>query len=444
MKKILFFTATLFFLHAALCQQTAKLEELMDVYTRQYKFNGSVLVVHKGKIILDKGYGLRNAADSSRNDQNSIFQIGSITKQFTATVLLKLQEEKKLSLKNKLSQYFPGYPKGDSITLEHLLTHTSGIYSYTDDQSFMTNEVAKPASREKMMALFKNKPLLFSPGSQWSYSNSAYSLLGYIIEDVTKMPYEQVVRNYIFKKAGMGHSGFAFTLLTNPDKATGYFRLKEDGNTPAPVVDSSVSYSAGSIYSTTGDLYNWFLAMQRNSIISLASKTIAYTPVLNKYGYGWVTDSIAGQKTIGHSGGIFGFTSNMVSVPGDSTTVILLANIGTPHLFTITNSIYAILYNQPYELPRERTAIVLPAEILEQYTGVFELLPELVIKVSVEDGKLIAKPEGQEALQLHPEKTDLFFLKEIDAQIKFTRNEKNEVIAMTLYQGGKEMTGKKR
>lgn len=444
MKRILFFVASIFYLHSAIGQDAAKMEEVLDIYTRQYKFNGTVLVVHKGKIILDKGYGFRNAADSIRHNPNSIFQIGSITKQFTAAVILKLQEEKKLNVKDKLSKYFPGYPEGDSITLEHLLTHTSGIYSYTDDQEFMRNEVSKPASREKMMALFKDKPLQFSPGSQWSYSNSAYSLLGYIIEAVTKMPYEQVVRNYIFNKAGMKNSGFAFTHLKHPDKSTGYFRLKQDGDTPAPVVDSTVSYSAGAIYSTTGDLYKWFLAMQHNTIISEASKKMAYTPKLNKYGYGWVADSLAGQKTIGHSGGIFGFTSNMVGVPEDSTVVILLTNMGTSHLFAITSSIYSILYNKPYEIPREKTAIALPVDILKQYVGVYELLPELIITVSVEDGKLIGKPEGQEALQLHPKKKDLFFLKEIDAQIKFTRNDKNDVIAMTLVQNGKETTGKKR
>ena len=160
--------------------------------------------------------------------KNSIFQIGSITKQFTATVILKLQEENKLKVTDKLSQYFPDYPKGDSITIEQLLTHTSGIYSYTSDHVFMQHEVSKPADRQKMMALFKDKPLQFSPGTKWEYSNSAYSLLGYIIEDVAKMPYEQAVRKYIFSPVKMDHSGFDFTHLANINKATGYFRLTNE------------------------------------------------------------------------------------------------------------------------------------------------------------------------------------------------------------------------
>jgi len=444
MKKPFLFIITIFLFQSCISQDAAKLEELMSTYAQQYKFNGAVLVSHKGKILLDKGYGLRSAGDKVRNDKNSIFQIGSITKQFTATVILKLQEEKKLNVKDKLSKYFPDYPKGDSITLEQLLTHTSGIYSYTSDQAFMSNEVSKPADRQKMMALFKDKPLQFSPGTKWEYSNSAYSLLGYIIEDVAKMPYDQAIRRYIFGPLHMEHSGFDFTHLSSKDKATGYFRLTADKNIPAPIVDSSVSYSAGAIYSTTGDLFKWYESLQADAIITKTSKETAYTPLKNKYGYGWGIDSVAGKRTVGHGGGIHGFNSNMVNIPEDNTCIILLANAANPHLDKITKSIFAILYNQPYELPLEKKAISLSEDVLKQYTGVYELSPELVITISLEDGKLIGKPEGQEALQLHPEKEDQFFIKEIEAQVNFTRNEKKEINAMTLLQNGREMSGKKR
>lgn len=444
MKQPFLVIAILFLLQSCFSQDTAKLEELMSTYAKQNKFNGVVLVAHKGKILLDKGYGLRNAGDKTLNDRNSIFQIGSITKQFTATVILKLQEENKLNVKDKLSKYFPDYPKGDSITIEQLLTHTSGIYSYTSDGAFMANEVSKPSDRKKMMTLFKDKPLQFSPGTQWEYSNSAYLLLGYIIEDVAKMPYEQVARNYVFNPLHMDQSGFDFTHLSSKNKATGYFRLMEESNIPAPIVDSSVSYSAGAIYSTTGDLYKWHQSLQENAIVKKTSKEKAHTPVMNKYGYGWGIDSTAGKRTIGHSGGIHGFNSNMVSIPEDNTTVILLANVANSNLDKITQNIFAILYNLPYKLPEEKKAILLSEEVLKQYSGVYDLSEKLIITISLENGKLIGKPEGQEALQLHPEKEDHFFIKEIDARVTFTRNEKKEVTEMTLLQNGKEMSGKKR
>ncbi len=444
MKRSLAVAATFLIFQYAFSQDTAKLNELMNIYTTQYQFNGSALVVHHGKIILNKGYGLRHAADSSRNDPNSIFQVGSITKQFTSTVIMKLQEEKKLGVKDKLSKYFPGYPKGDSITIEQLLTHTSGIYSYTSDQAFMKNEVVKPSDRQKMMALFKDKPLLFSPGTKWDYSNSGYMLLGYIIEDVARMPYEKAVHKYIFQKAGMAHSGFDFTHLASPYKATGYFSLNKEGNTPSPIVDSSVSFSAGAIYATTGDLYKWFRAMQANAIISNASKEKAQTAVMNKYGYGWGIDSLAGKRTVGHSGGIHGFNSNMISVPEDSSTVILLANANTESLDKIMQGIHAILYNIPFDLPKEKTEITLPEEVLKQYAGIYDLSPQLIVHIRFEDGKLVGQPEGQGTIQLRAEKMDFFFLKEIQAEVTFTRNEKNEVISLTLHQDGRDITGKKR
>jgi CubicO group peptidase (beta-lactamase class C family) len=281
MKKIFVLVAVLFIGHFSFAQGD-KLDALIDAYARLYKFNGSALVAKNGTILLNKGYGFRNAADKVANNEQTIFQLGSITKQFTSAVILKLQEEKKLSVSDKLSKYFPGYPKGDSITIEQLLTHTSGIYSYTNDPNFMANEVTKPANREMMMALFRDKPFDFSPGTSWNYSNSGYSLLGYIIEAVTKKPYEQAVRKYIFTPLHMTHSGFDFTHLKNKEKATGYFELNDKETIAAPIVDSSVSYSAGAIYSTTGDLYLWHKALQKNKILSKAQQEKAYTPIKKK------------------------------------------------------------------------------------------------------------------------------------------------------------------
>jgi hypothetical protein len=220
--------------------------------------------------------------------------------------------------------------------------------------------------------------------------------------------------------------------------------LTKEKNDPAPIVDSSVSYSAGAIYSTTGDLYKWHQSLQNNSIIKKTSKEKAHTPVMNKYGYGWGIDTVAGKKTVGHGGGIHGFNTNMASIPEDNTCVILLANATNPNLEKITKDIFAILYNMPYELPKEKITITVAEDILKQYAGVYDLSPELIITVSVEDGKLMGKPEGQEQLQLRPEKEDVFFVSEVEAEVRFTRNDKKEVTTMTLLQRGREMTGKKR
>ena len=444
MKKITVVIAMLWTFQLSFTQElTAKLDTLISAYNRLYKFNGSVLVEKSGTILLDKGYGYRNASDKVLNNEQSIYQLGSVTKQFTSAIILKLQEEKKLSVKDKLSKYFPQYPKGDSITIEQLLTHTSGIYNYTNDGTFMANEITKPTNRDKIMALFKDKPLDFSPGTGWNYSNSGYSLLGYIIEAVTKKPYEQVVRNYIFNPLQMTHSGFDFTHLKSNQKAKGYFKLNDKDTAAAPIVDSSVSFSAGAIFSTTGDLYKWHQALENNIILSKAEQEKAYTPVKNHYGYGWGIDSIEGKRRVGHGGGIHGFSTNIARVPEDDICIVLLSNESDGGLDEITKSIFAILYNKEYQLPKERIAIKVPEETLKQYEGEYEIKPELHVIISIKDGELLASPTGQTPDILYAEKEDFFFVKTEDIQVEFKRNNKKEVDSLILYQGGGQIPCKK-
>ena len=442
MKKIFVLVAVLCIVHFSFAQGD-KLDALIDAYAKLYKFNGSALVAKNGIILLNKGYGYRNATDKVANNEQTIFQLGSVTKQFTSAVILKLQEEKKLRVSDKLSKYFPGYPKGDSITIEQLLTHTSGIYNYTNDGKFMANEVTKSANREMMMALFKDKPLDFSPGSSWSYSNSGYSLLGYIIEAVTKKPYEQAVRKYIFTPLKMTHSGFDFTHLKSNEKAIGYFKLNDKEKVEAPIVDSSVSFSAGAIYSTIGDLYLWHKALQKNSILSREQQEKAYTPVKNRYGYGWSIDSIEGKRRVSHGGGIHGFITTIARVPEDDICIVLLSNASNTTVGEISKSIFAILYGKEYELPKERTEIKLPEEKLKEYVGEYELNKDLHVVISLKEGALVAIPTGQKTEILYAEKEDLLFVKSQDIQLEFTRNEKKEIDGFILHQGGAKIPCKK-
>ena len=173
------------------------LDSMANLYAQLKNFNGSVLVAQKGTILLQKGYGYKDVTQKTRVDANSLYQYGSVTKEFTATLIMYLQEKGKLTLQDKLSKYFPELPFADSVTIYHLLTHTSGIYNYTRDGDFMKSEAVKPATKEKIFALFKSKPLEFTPGSKFSYSNSGYSILGYIIEKATVKPYESLMREII-------------------------------------------------------------------------------------------------------------------------------------------------------------------------------------------------------------------------------------------------------
>jgi len=444
MKKIFYCLPFLLCISPVIAQTVPQtIDELLKAYSNQYAFNGTVLVAQKGNVLLKKGYGFKNAASHSQNDENTIFQIGSITKQFTSAIILQLQEKNLLSVQDKLSKYISDYPDGDSITIENLLTHTSGIFNYTNDESFMQTKASEPITLEHLIGLFKNKPLDFKPGKKYNYSNSGYILLGYIIEKVTGKSYFDVVRENIFQPLHMDHSGFDFNGLKSPDKAVGYLKLTPKNSVPASIVDSSVSYAAGSIYTTVGDLYKWDQALYTDRIISSSSLQQAFTPHQSNYGYGWVIDSAYGKKAVMHEGGIFGFVSFIVRILADSTCIIIFDNRSSPGLAKIAEDIDAILNDQPYDFPMPRTEIEVDTAILRQYTGQYELRPGFVLTISLEDGQLVAQGTGQARIELYPEKINFFFTKIIQAQIEFIRDPNGKTTRLTLYQGGQELQAKK-
>jgi CubicO group peptidase (beta-lactamase class C family) len=419
-----------------------KIDELLTAYVNQNKLNGSVLVAQKGKVIYQKGFGYRNAEEKISNDVNSIFQIGSITKQITAAVIMQLQQEGKLSVQDRLSKYFSGFTNGDKITIENLLTHTSGIYNYTNDTSIMKSDVTRHYSQQEMLTLFSKYPSDFEPGTKWNYSNSAYSLLGYIIEKVEKKPYEKVVRERIFQPLGMTNSGFDFTNLSNSNKTKGYFSLNPKP-VPAPIVDSTIAYSAGAVYSTVGDLYKWERAIYTNKILKTESWKAVFTPYKNKYGYGWGIDSLYGRLITAHSGGIHGYSSYIIRFPQDEVTVIVFDNSSSNALSTISKNVAAILFDQPYEIPAAQKQIRVDTAILKQYVGEYQLAPTFTITVSLEHGQLKAQATGQPQFDLYAEKENVFFLKVVDAKVEFVKDDKGVVTEMILYQNGQEPHGKK-
>ncbi len=418
-----------------------KLDTLIAAYQKAGSFNGSVLVAQKGVIILQKGVGYKNKAAKTENDANTIFQIGSITKQFTSAIILQLQEKNKLSVQDKLSKYIPAYPHGDSISIFNLLTHTSGVYNYTENGTFMSQHTTTPIARDSLLALFSNHPLGFPPGEKFSYSNSGYILLGMIIEKVTGKSYFRVVREQIFQPLQMQHSGFDFAGLKSADKATGYSSKEMDR--PAAIVDSSVSFAAGALYTTAGDLYKWDRALYGSRVVSQASLEMAFTPFKSKYGYGWATDSAYGEKVVEHGGSITGFTSNIMRIPASETCIILLDNHQSSVLGQITTDINAVLNNKPYRLPNERKEIAVDTSILRQYVGDYELRPGFTITIALKDGKLIATPTGQGTAALFAETDNLFFLKVVDAEVEFVKGGDGKIEKMVLYQNGQQIPGKK-
>ena len=329
---------------------TQKLDSyLLTTAKNKNKFNGTVLVAQNGKILLNKGYGYKNKVEQIYNDTSTIYQVGSITKTFTSAIILRLQDEKMLSLSDKISKYIVDYPNGDDITIENLLTHTSGIFEYLESKEYAKENFIKPISIDKLISFFKLQKRLFKSGERFSYTNSGYILLAFIIEKITGKKYEQVVRDVIFESLQMTHSGFDLRNLSDTNKAINYDNISKKKLVSEPVFDSTHAPGCGNIYSTAMDLYKWDRALYGNKILSQLSLQKAYIPYKSKYGYGWFIDSSYGKFNVFHGGGTPGFHSNIQRFINDDVCIILLSNNAYCDLSEITNRLAAIIFDKPYE-----------------------------------------------------------------------------------------------
>ena len=454
MKKIItcIFLTTAFFISKA--QSTDSLSQKLDAYlasaNKFYKFNGSALIAQHGKILLQKSYGYKNVATKVLNDSNTIFQIGSVTKQFTATVILKLQEEGKLSVNDKLSKYFPEFKYADDITIDNLLTHTSGIYNYTNDIDAEDSAiVCNPVSKQLIPdIIFKHKPD-FKAGKKFNYSNSNYYLLGLIIEKVTGKSYEQNVHDIIFTPLQMTHSLFDFKNLPDTNIATGYQALNDTIQKEATAWrwSTTVTYAAGAIWSTTGDIYKWAQAIANKKILSVDSWKAALTPRLEHYGYGWFIDSLYGKKNIAHGGGLPGFIAYLCYYPDEDATIILLNNEGwfDEALNDLNATLSAIIFDKPYELMHDHVVIKLSDDILKKYVGQYDFDKKHHAYITLENNQLqIEAPQGNlPKSPLFAEDETNFYLKIINARIEFIKDVSGNVTELISHYNGKDEVCKK-
>jgi len=360
--------------HTALAQDhAAKIQEVLALAHKYRQFNGSALVAENGKVVYKGAFGLANMEWNIPNTPDTKFRLGSITKQFTATLTMQLVEQGKIKLDAKISDYLPDYRKdiGEKVTIHQLLTHTSGIPSYTGQPGFFENVSRNPYKVDDFVKKYASGNLEFEPGSKYSYNNSGYFLLGAIIEHVTGKPYEQVLKERIFDPVGMKNTGYDHHDTIIPKRATGY-RKTSDGYTNAPYLDMSIPYAAGSMYSTVEDLYLWDQALYTDKLLSAQSKALMYKPFLEDYAYGWVVQNASFKQngnnvqTISHGGGINGFTTTIVRFPQEKNLIVMLDNTGTGYLDRLSESIAKILYNQPYEQPKMSIVSVLEKTIAEK------------------------------------------------------------------------------
>lgn len=353
--------------------KAAKIDAIVGQYVTNRQFNGTVLVAEKGQVIFKKGYGMANMEWNIANTPDTRFRLGSITKQFTAMLIMQLAEQKKLKLDGKITDYLPDYPKitGDKITVHHLLTHTSGIPSYTGFPKFFAEDSRDPYTPEAFTKKFANLPLEFEPGSRFAYNNSGYFLLGVIIEKVTGKSYAEVLKENILTPLKMTDTGYDLAGPLLAKRAAGYEK-RNGGYVNAPYLDMSIPYAAGSMYSTVADLYRWDQALYGDKLLPAKAKATLFTPFLSRYAYGWGVGKIKiGQLkdsllVIEHGGGINGFNTMISRMPKDRQLVVLLNNTGGAPLDAMKTNIVNILYDQPVEAPKKPITDLLRQSVLSE------------------------------------------------------------------------------
>lgn len=291
---------------------------------------GVFLISKKGKPIYEKAFGMANLELNHKMNTNSVFQIGSMTKQFTAIAILILEEQGKLNVSDPISKYIPSYPNGNNITIHQFLTHTSGIKDFTKMKA-LQDIAQKEMTPEQMVDFFKNEPMDFAPGEKFEYNNSGYVVLGYIIELVSGGTYEDFIKKNIFDKAGMTNSSYASDRKIVKNRAFGYHK-KSFGYVNKTVINFSVPFSSGSLMSTLDDMLKWQKALNQNLLLSQKNQIKAFTKYkLNngqeiEYGYGWHLKNINGNPTREHGGSIFGFKSMAVYIPEKDIYVVGFSN----------------------------------------------------------------------------------------------------------------------
>lgn len=303
---------------------------ILKVFNDKNGPGGVFMVSQKGENIYKKAFGKANLELDVDLTTENVFQIGSMTKQFTAIAVLMLEEQGKLDVKDPVSKYIIDYPSGDKITINHLLTHTSGIKDFTKMKTI--RDIANNEMTPKMMVdFFKNEPIEFLPDEKFEYNNSGYVLLGYLIELVSGQTYEDFITQNIFKKAQMQHSYYANDRKIIPKRASGYHK-KENGYVNKTLINYSVPFSSGAIMSTLDDMQKWQNALNQNLLLSAENTKKAFKKnKLNNgeefgYGYGWHIKEINNQPTTEHGGSIFGFKSMGIYFPSEDIYVLGFSN----------------------------------------------------------------------------------------------------------------------
>ncbi|NEU09767.1 serine hydrolase [Flavihumibacter sp. R14] len=418
-----------------------KADSLLSAYHKQDLFTGTVIIARRGKVLFERSYGMANRDAGMPNASGTQYRIGSLSKPVTAIIMMQLREKGMLKFSDPLSKYLPGFTKGDSVTVEDLLNHTSGIRSLTSTARYRTDRMGIKGQAD-VLEILRAEPFAFSPGSSWQYSNSNYMLLSYIAEKVSGRSMSELVSE-LAKKQGLKKTGMDYDGRTDRNKAVGY----EAGALQdyVPVADNNVLIitGAGGIYSTATDLLKLDRALYSKGILSRESKQDMFRARKGDYALGWETGAYKNRIELGHSGSIEGFKAMMLRYPESETTIIFLSNYWNTPGPAICESLKAISFGEPYKMPEARSFISFSAEQLKAYEGDYSFNGAMTMNLSSESGVLLSTIKGQPVVGFKPMTDTDFFNKSNNALIKFIRESDGTVGSFKLVKGQQVMEWKR-
>lgn len=370
-----------------------------------------VLATRDGKVVMSEAHGLADVELRTPLRTDMVMKLGSITKQFTAAAILQLAHDKKLALSDPLSKYVDGFP--DTITIEHLLTHSAGVAEYTPIPEYAA-ALRQDAKPEEIIALIRARPLEFTPGTQFKYTNSAYFLLGAVIEKASGESYASYLKKAVLDPAGLRHTRLDSLTEIIPNRAKGYQR---EGDTlrNATVYSPTRAWSVGGLLSTVDDLRRWNEYAVANPLYQPA-----FTAHQNNYGYGWFISDLEGAKVIEHGGDIPGFSAHVLTIPEKKIFVAVLSNDAqhTPRPDFVATKIALDLLGKPYD----PVAISLAADALEKFVGTYKSANGVERRVSREGTKLFIERVGGRRSEVVPMARDTFFYPDTFLSVQFDGN----------------------
>ena len=422
---------------AAALPESRAIDNMLDKAFHQDQPGAAAIVVRKGQVLLRKGYGMADLELKIPIEPDMVFRLGSVTKQFTATAILMLEEQGKLSVNDPITKFLPDYPtQGRDIRIEHLLTHTSGIKSYTSMPEWQPLW-RKDFSLGELIDFFKNQPMDFAPGERWFYDNSGYILLGAIIEKASGQSYEQFIRKNIFEPLGMKHSYYDHTEQIIPRRVKGYQHTTQ-GYENAPYLSMTQPYAAGSLASSVDDLVLWNTAVWSNRLLKRETMARAHRAYKLKdgratgYGYGWTIASYEGHRTVEHGGGIHGFATYVLSMPDDDVFVAILTNgsagpDASPGMLAVKMA--GIAVGKPVVEP---TPISLKPDQLRRYVGVYALEDKSEASVVLEGSQLYIQRTGGPRSPLHAVSQTEFFVPNSLNRVAFQSDASGRVTGLEM------------